>query len=147
MRGSPGQLTEALMQAATTDAEREEATKAKDEKEAKKDEQEAKKAAKRDSVQAEIVVPVEGDLVVGNIVLTSAKKDKLRFDNFKAEVMSIKKDKVRVKFLDGPALGVSKDMQRNCVTLVADIVDEVAEESNANAKRQRLADDLFGPML
>ena len=51
MRGSPGKVTEALMHAATTEAEREEEAKAKDEKEAKKDEQEAKKAAKKGCCQ------------------------------------------------------------------------------------------------
>jgi sRNA-binding protein len=145
MRGSPGKVTDALMHAATSEAEREEETRAKEVKEAKKDEQEAKKTAKKEVVTEEPVVPVDGDLVVGSIVITSSKKEKDRYDNFRAEVLSIKKGKVRVKFLEGPCKSVAKDMQRNCLTLAADIGDDAPDEPDA--KRQRKADDLFGPTL
>jgi sRNA-binding protein len=146
MRGSPGKVTDALMHAATSEAEREEETRAKEVKEAKKDEQEAKKTAKKEVVSEEPVVPVDGDLVVGSIVITSSRKEKDRYDNFRAEVLSIKKLKVRVKFLEGPCVSAGKDMQRNCLTL-ADAPGEPDAPDEPDAKRQKKADDLFGPTL
>jgi hypothetical protein len=88
MRGSPGKVTEALMFAATTEAEREEETKAKDDKQAQKDDQEAKKSAKKDAAKVDQATV---DLQIGSIVITSSKKEKARFDNFKSEVLRIKK--------------------------------------------------------
>ncbi len=78
-------------------------------------------------------------------MLTCAKKEKARFDNFKAEVLSIKKDKVRVKLLDGPAAGVAKDFPRCNLNLVP--AEPVEEEESADVKRQKLASELFGDVL
>jgi sRNA-binding protein len=148
MRGSPGKVTAALMQAATTEAERIEDAKAKDDKDAKKDELEAKKNAKKDELEAKKNAndsPGQVVLVVGDIVITSVKKYKARFDSFKAQVVSIKKDKVRVKFMEGPADGVAKDLPRSGVSLFVDDAD--AEEDSGDQKRQKLADELFGATL
>jgi hypothetical protein len=55
---------------------------------------------------------------------------------------------VRVKFLAGPAEGVSKDLDHCCVTLLVDDSDGAQEEEvndeSREAKRLKLANDLFG---
>lgn len=142
------------MFAATTAEERAEDAQAKDDKEAKRSEQDAKKGEKKDAKKdpkrnepdERPEDPSDVVLEIGNIVVTSAKKEKARFDNFQAEVLSIKKDKVRVKLLDGPAKGVAKDFPRCMLNLVPG--GESGEDAEgADVKRQRLANDLFGDTL
>jgi hypothetical protein len=152
MRASPGLVTEALMNASTTDEERIEDAKAKTDKDS---EVEVKKGAKKDAKKETNKMgqseerpqdPDDVSLEVGSIVLTSAKKDKARFDNFKAEVVRFGKDnKVRVKMLDGPAAGVAKDFPRCNLNLVA--TEEKEEEVEVDAKRQKTAAELFGDVL
>jgi hypothetical protein len=56
-----------------------------------------------------------------------------------------KDNKVRVKMLDGPAAGVAKDFPRSNLTLVG--TEEKVTEDEAEAKRQKTAEDLFGTTL
>jgi hypothetical protein len=147
MRGSPGKVTEALMFSATTDSEREEESKAKDDKQAAKEDQEAKKSAKKD---APTVDAASVDLPIGSIVITTSVKDKARFNNFKSQVISHKKNKVRVKFLEGPALGTSKDLDLSNVTLFVDESDGGGGETEMTdepAKRRKMASELFGTTM
>jgi hypothetical protein len=151
MRASPGLVTEAMLNASTTDAEKVEDAKAKEDK---NNEAEVKKTAKKDGKnetnkresEERCEDPDDVVLTVGSMVITNAKKDKARFDNFKAEVVRFGKDnKVRVKMLDGPAAGVSKDFPRCNLNLLVAEEKETADE--AEAKRHKTATELFGPIM
>ena len=151
MRVSPGVVTEALMHASTTDEERVEDAKAKlvrdiDVEGKKGAKFQAKQEAKKNESEERCEDPADVVLTVGCIVITSAKKEKARFDNFTAEVVRLGKDnKVRVKMLDGPAAGVAKDFPRCILNLVVE--EEKVAEDEPDAKRQRMAAELFGATL
>jgi hypothetical protein len=140
-----------MLNASTTDAEKVDDAKAKEDKNI---EAEVKKAAKKDGKnetntrESEVRCEDPDDVVltVGSIVITNAKKDKTRFDNFKAEVVRFGKDnKVRVKMLDGPAAGVAKDFPRCNLNLV--VAEEKVSEDESEAKRRKTAAELFGPIM
>ncbi len=151
MRRSPGVVTEALMHASTTDEERVEDAKAKVDKdievEGKKGaKKEAKPEAKKKESEERCEDPADVVLTVGCIVITSAKKEKARYDNFTAEVVRLgKTNNVRVKMLDGPAAGVAKDFARCNLNLF--VAEENVAEDEPEAKRQRMAAELFGATL
>ncbi len=152
MRVSPGVVTEALMHASTTDEERVEDAKAKlvrdiDVEGKKGAKFQAKQEAKKNESEERCEDPADVVLTVGCIVITSAKKEKARFDNFTAEVVRLGKDnKVRVKMLDGPAAGVAKDFPRCNLNLV--VKEETAPaEDEQETKRQKMAAELFGSTL
>jgi sRNA-binding protein len=151
MRASPGLVTAAMLNASTTDAEKVDDAKAKEDKNI---EAEVKKAAKKDGKnetntrESEVRCEDPDDVVltVGSMVITNAKKDKTRFDNFKAEVVRFGKDnKVRVKMLDGPAAGVAKDFPRCNLNLF--VAEEKVTEDETEAKRHKTAAELFGPIM
>ena len=153
MRRSPGVVTEALMHASATDEERVEDARVKlarsqESKGASVEGRkcQAKEANKIDSEErCEDAADVA--LTVGCTVITSAMKDKARFDNFTAEVVRLgKTDKVRVKMLDGPAAGVAKDFPRCNLNLAVKEQTAPAEDEQ-ETKRQKMAAELFGATL
>jgi hypothetical protein len=156
MKRSPGVVTEALMHASATDEEKledarckalrlEEATVAN--VEGKRSAKLQAKETKKTDSEKRCEDAAEVELTVGCIVITSASKDKARFDNFTAEVLRLgKTDKVRVKMLEGPAAGVAKDFPRCNLNLA--VKEQVAPtEEEQEAKRQKTASDLFGDTL
>ena len=155
MRRSPGVVTEALLHASATDEEKLEDARAKlfrltDVRVANVEGRTVITSAKEDKKtnsekRSEDAVDVE--LTVGCTVITSASKDKARFDNFTAEVLRLgKTDKVRVKMLDGPAAGVAKDFPRCNLNLVVKEQTAPAEDEQ-ETKRQKMAAELFGATL
>ncbi len=155
MRRSPGVVTEALLHASATDEEKLEDARAKlfrltDVRVANVEGRTVITSAKEDKKtnsekRSEDAVDVE--LTVGCTVITSASKDKARFDNFTAEVLRLgKTDKVRVKMLDGPAAGVAKDFPRCNLNLVVKEQTAPAEDEQ-ETKRQKMAAELFGETL
>jgi hypothetical protein len=154
-RRSPGVVTEALMHASATDEEKLEDARIKEalvgvrvakfegKRSVKPQAQETKKTDSEKSCEDAADV----ELTVGCIVITSANKDKARFDNFTAEVLRLgKTDKVRVKMLDGPAAGVAKDFPR-CNLNLAVKEQAVPAEDEQETKRQKKAAELFGATL
>ena len=156
MRRSPGVVTEALLHASATDEEKLEDARAKlfrltdvrvANVEGKRSVQPQAKEDKKTNSEKRSEDAVDVELTVGCTVITSASKDKARFDNFTAEVLRLgKTDKVRVKMLDGPAAGVAKDFPRCNLNLVVKEQTAPAEDEQ-ETKRQKLAAELFGETL
>ncbi len=152
MRKSPGVVTEALMFATATDEEKIEDAKCKEQRleEASTPKAEGKRTVQPKTKKTDSEKPCEDaaddGLTVGCIVIVSVTKDKARFDNCTAEVLRLgKTDKVRVKMLDGPAAGVAKDFPRCNLNLF--VAEENVAEDEPEAKRQRMAAELFGATL
>jgi hypothetical protein len=87
---------------------------------------------------------------IGDKVRTVATKQKDKFDNMLAEVVSIKKTQYRVKILEGPAKLTMKDfLFKNLKAINDEEVpgDNPADPAEVEAKRQKLATSLFGEVL
>ena len=84
---------------------------------------------------------------IGDKVRTVATKQKDKFDNMLAEVVSIKKTTYRVKILEGPAKLTMKDFLFKNLKAINE--EEVPGDNPAEveAKRQKLATSLFGTVL
>jgi hypothetical protein len=131
-------------------AKKEASEKAKD----KKDAVEKNKLEKDDD--AEILGSDEDDdkffVNIGDKVRTIAAKQKDKFNNMVAEIITIKKKAYRVKILEGPAMGTMKDfLFRNLKAMDKEVVPGVTpagdDPAEVEAKRQKLAASLFGTML
>jgi sRNA-binding protein len=129
-------------------AKKEASEKARLEKEAKaNDKRGAEEKAKLEKDEREAVLGSDEEndkFNIGDKVRTVATKQKDKFDNMLAEVVSIKKTTYRVKILEGPAKLTMKDFLFKNLTAIN---EEEVDPAQVDAKRQKLAASLFGAVL
>ena len=86
------------------------------------------------------------DFQVGDIVKTIAKKEKDKWHNMNAEIVTILKSHYRVKMLEGPAKYEEKKFMKECVTRVlkrpAPAAKPQEEDDPEKRARKLFADDL-----